>query len=175
MRCGLISEERYKKFIGKRESVERELERLKKVSIKPIDEVNEILERNGSTRIDVSVKLIELLRRTEIKYEDFAEIDIDRPVLNKQEIEQIDIQIKYEGYIKLQLGQVERFKKLENKKLPEDMNYTKLKGISIEGQQKLDKHKPVSIGQASRISGVSPADITVLLIYLEQRGRKDGD
>lgn len=112
------------------------------------------------------------MKRTEIKYEDLKEIDPCRPQLTKMEAEEVEIEIKYEGYIKLQLTQVEKFKKLENKLLPEEIDYSKLKGISLEARQKLNKFKPNSIGQASRISGISPADISVLLIYLEQMKRK---
>jgi len=164
----LIGKERFKAFLKKKENIEKEIERLRKTTVKPSEELNKILEKKETSKIAQPVKIIELLKRTEIFYADLSEIDLERPVLKKAEIEQIDIQIKYEGYIKLQLAQVERFKKLENKLLPKDIDYEKLKGISLEAKQKLNKFKPTSIGQASRISGVSPADITVLLIYLEQ-------
>ena len=170
---GLISEERYKAFLNKKENIEKEIERLKSVNIRPQEEVNRLLKEKGSTPISTGVKLIELLKRSEISYDDLKKIDKDRPNLTKQEQEQVEIQVKYEGYIKLQLVQVEKFKKLETKILPEDMDYKNLKGISLEARQKLDKQRPVSIGQASRISGVSPADIAVLLIYLEQKRRKN--
>ena len=169
---GLISEERYQEFLKKKENIANEIERLKTVNIKPTEEVNKILEGKGSSVLTTGVKLIELLKRSELSYNDLSSIDKDRPELTKQEKEQVEIQVKYEGYIKLQLVQVEKFKKLETKMLPEDMDYKNLKGISLEARQKLDKFRPVSIGQASRISGVSPADISVLLIYLEQRKRK---
>ena len=110
----------------------------------------------------------ELLKRTELNYEKLAIIDETRPELSRQEKEEVEIQIKYEGYIKMQEAQVEKFKKLESKILPENIDYEKIKGISLEGRQKLNKLKPHSIGQASRISGVSPADISVLLVYLQQ-------
>ena len=168
-KVGLISEERYKAFLNKKENIEKEIERLRKTNIRPTEKVNEILEKKGSTSINTGVKLVELLKRSELNYEDLKEIDEGRPDLTLQEKEQVEIQVKYEGYIKLQLVQVEKFKKLETKLLPEDMDYKNLKGISLEARQKLDKFRPVSIGQASRISGVSPADIAVLLIYLEQR------
>ena len=115
----------------------------------------------------MGVKLAELLKRTELTYKDLAEIDENRPELTRAEREQAEIQIKYEGYIKLQQKQVEEFKKLENKKLSSEIDYEQIKGISLEARQKLNQHKPTSVGQASRISGVSPADIAVLLIYLE--------
>ena len=145
---------------------------INKVTIKPTKEVNEFLEKNNSTPISTGVKLVELLKRSELSYNKLSEIDLERPVLTKQEAEQVEIQVKYEGYIKLQLAQVEKFKKLENKRLPEDFDYSNLKGISLEARQKLNQFRPVSIGQASRISGISPADISVLLIHLEQLKRK---
>ena len=169
---GLISEERYTRFEQKRENIEKEIERLRIKTIKPTKKVNELLENNGSSPLNNGIKLAELLKRTELSYVGLQEIDEDRPNLTKQEIEEVEIQIKYEGYIKLQDSQVEKFKKLESKKLSEDMEYSKLSGLSLEARQKLDKIKPLSIGQASRISGVSPADISVLLIYLEQQKRK---
>ena len=169
---GLISEERYKKFLNKKENVKREIERLSNVNIKPTDEVNKFLESNGSTPIKHGVKLLELLKRSELSYKTLKELDKDRPNLTKQEEEQVEIQVKYEGYIKLQLEQVKKFKKLEIKMLPNDIDYKNLKGISLEARQKLDKFRPVSIGQASRISGISPADISVLLIHLEQMKKR---
>jgi len=169
---GLVSEERYKRFEEKRKNIEREVERLKLKTIKPTEEVNKLLEKYNSSPLNNGIKLAELLKRTELTYKALEKIDNDRPSLTKQEIEEIEIQIKYEGYIKLQDSQVEKFKKLESKKLSEDIDYSKLKGLSLEARQKLDKVKPSSIGQASRISGVSPADISVLLIYLEQQKRK---
>lgn len=169
---GLITEERFKKFQEKRNNIEKEIERLKGKTIKPTKEVNKLLEKYGSSPLNNGTKLSELIKRTELTYKALEEIDDNRPALTKQEIEEVEIQIKYEGYIKLQDSQVEKFKKLENKKLSEEIDYSKLKGLSLEARQKLDKIKPLSIGQASRISGVSPADISVLLIYLEQQKRK---
>ena len=169
---GLISDERYKAFEKKKENIKNEIERLKTVAIKPSEETNKFLEENGSTPIKHGVKLIELLKRSELSYKALETIDSGRPKLTRQESEQVEIQVKYEGYIRLQLVQVEKFEKLETKMLPEDIDYKNLQGISLEARQKLDKYRPISIGQASRISGVSPADIAVLLIYLEQRKRK---
>lgn len=169
---GLISDERYEAFLTKKENVKKEIERLKTVNVKPTEEVNKFLEENGSSSIKHGVKLIELLKRSELSYKILEKLDKDRPKLTRQEAEQVEIQVKYEGYIKLQLIQVEKFKKLETKMLPEDMDYKNLKGISLEARQKLDKFRPMSIGQASRISGVSPADIAVLLIHLEQMKKK---
>ena len=165
---GLISDERYEKFLNKKENIENEIERLKTTTVKPSKEVNMFLKEQGSSETDIGIKLADLLKRTELNYEKLAKIDVNRPELTRAEKEQVEIQIKYEGYIKLQEKQVEEFKKLENKFLPKDIDYSNLKGISLEARQKLDKHKPNSVGQASRISGVSPADIAVLLIYLEQ-------
>ena len=119
------------------------------------------------------MKLADLIKRTELSYDILAPIDMDRPELTKQERQEVGIQLKYEGYIKLQSAQVEKFKKLEKKSLPEDIDYSKMNGLSLEARQKLNKFKPISVGQASRISGVSPADISVLLIYLEQAKREN--
>ena len=168
---GLISEERYAKFEQKRENIEKEIERLKKLTVKPSKEVNEMLKNAGTSELTTGTKMAELLKRTEINYNMLEKIDQERPKLTKQEQEEVEIQIKYEGYIKLQEAQVEKFKKLEAKLLDENLDYEKIKGISLEGRQKLNKFKPHSIGQASRISGVSPADISVLLVYLQQKNK----
>ncbi len=169
---GLISKEKYEKFLSKKKNIEKEIERLRKTVIKPTIEVNEFLRENNSSEINNGVKLIELLKRTEISYKALNKIDEERPELTTAEQEEVEIEVKYEGYIKLQLAQVEKFKKLENKFLSEEIDYLNMQGISLEARQKLDKFKPNSIGQASRISGISPADITVLLIYLEQNKNK---
>ena len=170
---GLISEERYKKFLEKKENITKEIERLNKTTIKPTEKVNEFLQKNGSSTISNGVKIAELLRRTELTYEKLKEIDTERPELPKDVVDEVEIQVKYEGYLKLQEAQVEKFKKLETKKLPDNIDYNELKGLRIEARQKLNKIKPTSVGQASRISGVSPADVSVLLIYLEQLKRKE--
>lgn len=170
---GLISEERYDKFLDKKQKIEQEIDRLNKETIKPTEKVNQFLEKYGSSTISNGVKLSDLLKRTEITYENLAEIDINRPNLSKEVAEEVEIQVKYEGYIKLQEAQVEKFKKLEKKLLPETICYNDIKGLRIEARQKLDKIKPSSVGQASRISGVSPADVSVLLIYLEQLKKED--
>ena len=169
---GLISEERYQKFLKKKENIFAEIERLKKTTVKPTEKVNEMLTKYNSSNIKAGVKLAELLKRTEIKYDYLKEIDENMPELTKQEREEVEIQVKYEGYIKLEEEQVAKFKKLEQKKLPKDINYEDIKGLRLEARQKLNNIKPESVGQASRISGVSPADISVLLIYLEQLKRK---
>ena len=168
---GLISEERYKKFCEKRKNIETEIERVKNKIIKPTEEVNNLLEKYGSSKIDTGARLSDLLKRTELTYKNLEPIDEGRPELTKQEQDEVQIQVKYEGYINLQLAQVEKARKLEDKALSEEIEYKNIKGLRLEAQQKLDKFKPVSVGQASRISGVSPADISVLLIYLEQQKR----
>ena len=169
---GLISDERYEKFLMKKEHIFNEIERLKTTTVKPTEKVNEILSKYGSSNIKIGVKLADLLKRTEIKYEYLEEIDKNMPDLTEEEKKEVEIQVKYEGYIKLEEAQVDKFKKLENKKLPKDIDYSELSGLRIEARQKLNKIKPESVGQASRISGVSPADISVLLIYLEQLKRR---
>jgi len=166
---GLISDERYERFLTKKKNIETEIERLKNTVVRPTKEVNEFLAEQGTSELTTGSKLSELLKRTEITYEALRKIDTERPNLSVSEKEEVEIQIKYEGYIKMQEEQVEKFKKTEKKLLPEDINYDELKGLSLEARQKLNKHKPHSIGQASRISGVSPADISVLLIYLQTR------
>ncbi len=170
---GLISEERYNKFLEKKQHIFDEIERLKKKTAKPTEEVNNVLKKCGSTEIKAGVKMADLLKRTEIKYENIKEIDKDAPKLTKEEENEVEIQIKYEGYLKLEEGQVQKFKKLEEKKLSDKIDYSQILGLRLEARQKLNKIKPESVGQASRISGVSPADISVLLIYLEQSKRSE--
>lgn len=165
-KIGLISEDRYHKFLKKYEDINNEIERVKNTNIKPSEKLNEILKSAGTTEVTTGYKLVDLIRRTELNYDMLAPVDTERPVLTKDERDEVNIQIKYEGYIKLQLEQIEEFKKLEQKKIPSNINYEDVKGIRIEARQKLEKYKPESIGQASRISGISPADINVLLIYL---------
>ena len=164
---GLISDERYQKFLNKKANIEKEIQRLKNETVKPTEKVNELLKKYGTTELSTGTKMSELLKRTELDYNKLAPIDENRPELTLQEKEEVEIQIKYEGYIKMQEAQVEKFKKLETKLLPEELDYEQIKGLSLEARQKLNKFKPRSIGQASRISGVSPADISVLLIYLQ--------
>ena len=169
---GLISDERYNKFLDKKKKIEEEIERLKQTNVKPNEETNSFLKEQGTSEISAGMKLSELLKRTEITYKSLEKLDKNRPVLDRQIVEEVEIMIKYEGYINLQKKQVEGFKKLEKKLLPEDLDYNTVKGIRLEARQKLNKFKPYSIGQASRISGVSPADISVLLIYLEQYNKR---
>ena len=163
---GLISDERYAKFIEKKQKIEEEKKRLEDTIVKPTKEVNEFLKAQGTSELTTGTKLSELLKRAEITYASLEAIDKDRPELGEQVKEEVEIQVKYDGYIRMQEAQVEKFKKMEKKLLPEDLDYNTVKGISLESRQKLNKHKPHSIGQASRISGVSPADISVLLVFL---------
>ena len=171
-KIGLISDDRYNRFLIKKQNIEKEIERIKNTIIKPTEEVNNFLKNNNTSPITTGVRLSELIKRPELNYNILSEIDSNRPNLTKQEAEEVNISLKYEGYINLENEQVERFKKLENKKLPEDINYEEIKGLRLEARQKLNKVRPLSVGQASRISGVSPADISVLLIYLETISRK---
>ena len=168
---GLISEERFKKFSTKKEEIFKEIERLKETIVKPSKDVNKFLKSIGSSEIATGVKLSDLLKRSEITYENLSIIDSKRKDLDENVKKEVEIMVKYEGYIELQNRQVEGFKKMEKKKLSENIYYSSIKGLSLEARQKLDKIKPLSIGQASRISGVSPADISVLLIYMEQYKR----
>ncbi len=169
---GLISNERYEKFKIKKQNIEKEIQRLKDTIVKPTKEVNNMLVKYGTTELSTGTKMSELLKRTELNYDNLGVIDKERPELTLQERQEVEIQIKYEGYIKMQEAQVDKFKKLETKLLPENVDYETISGLSLEARQKLNKFKPHSIGQASRISGVSPADISVLLIYLQVNKNK---
>ncbi|MDO8685981.1 MAG: tRNA uridine-5-carboxymethylaminomethyl(34) synthesis enzyme MnmG [Clostridiales bacterium] len=170
---GLISEDRYRQFIDKIEKIDSELKRIKDAVIAPSAELNKYLEENGTSPIISGVKLDELLRRPELDYEGLAPFDRGRPAgLSEAVKEQVLISVKYEGYIKRQLFQVEQFKKTEERKLPQEIDYFNVHGLSNEAAQKLDKVKPASLGQASRISGVSPADISVLVVFLERYRRR---
>lgn len=175
-RIGLASEERYQRMLHKKQLLEKETERLARTVVRP-DVINPVLEQAGSTPVDQPVPLIDLLRRPEVSYEMTAAVDPERPAMSYHEEQALAVQIRYEGYIDKQMRQVERFKRLENRMLPEDLDYLSIDGLRIEARQKLDQLRPVSVGQASRISGVSPADINVLLIYLERmrRGRGRGE
>ena len=170
-KIGLVTEERYKSFINKKKNIENELERLKNTTIGANTNVKEYLKRYESAEIKSGISLYELLKRPEITYLSFKEIDDNMPSLTFGEAEAIEILVKYEGYIKKQIQQIEQFKKMENKKLTNEIDYKSIRGLSMEAKQKLSDIKPESIGQASRISGVSPADISVLLVYLEQMRR----
>lgn len=169
---GLVDDERYDRFLKKIGQVEGELKRLKETILPADENINRFLESHGSSRIVSGIKLYELLKRPEIEYEHLSEIGQSAD-LSKEVLEQVTIHIKYEGYLKRQMNQIDQFKRMEERHLPEDIDYALIHGLSLEARQKLNSHKPVSLGQASRISGVSPADISVLLVYLESRKRKN--
>ena len=163
---GLIDEERYQKLLEKERMIDEEIRRVNHTNVGTSDKVQEVLKNYGSTPLTSGTTVAELIRRPELSYEKVKEIDTDRPDLPADVIEQVDINTKYDGYIKRQMRQVEQFKKLEKKKIPEDIDYDSIKSLRIEAKQKLNQIRPSSIGQASRISGVSPADVSVLLVYL---------
>lgn len=164
---GLIEEERYQRLIEKEKMIEAERKRVEHTNIGTSSKVQEVLEKYGSTPLNSGTTLAELIRRPELSYEKLEEIDENRPDIPQDVREQVDINIKYDGYIRRQMRQVEQFRKLENKKIPENINYDEIQSLRIEAKQKLNQIRPASIGQASRISGVSPADISVLLVYLK--------
>ncbi len=168
---GLISDERYKSFLEKQEMVNAEIERVEHLNIPPSKEVNALLAERESTPIATGFKLGELIRRPELDYFILEKVDKDRPLLPYDVAEEVNIAVKYEGYIKMQIEQVKAFKKLENRKIPENIDFKDIKGLKREAAEKLSKARPQNIGQASRISGVSPADITVLLIYIDRMKR----
>ena len=165
---GLIGDERWKNFLTKEEKKKIELERVKKTVISPTEEVNKILVSRETSPIKSGIRLVELLKRPQITYNDLKKVDKERPNLEEDILEQVEIEIKYEGYIKRQKSQIDDMRRLEVKKLPYNIDYNNLKGLRLEAKEKLSKIRPINIGQASRISGVSPADISVLLIYLSQ-------
>ncbi|SET51821.1 tRNA uridine-5-carboxymethylaminomethyl(34) synthesis enzyme MnmG [[Clostridium] polysaccharolyticum] len=169
---GLIDQARYDHLQEKKRMIQEEMERLKNTTVGSSETVNAELEKHNSTPLNSGTTLAELIKRPELDYESIKNIDKKRENLPKEVTDQVTINIKYEGYIKRQLRQVEQYKKLENKRLPEDIDYNKVNSLRIEAKQKLSQIRPVSVGQASRISGVSPADISVLLVYLEQYRRK---
>ena len=169
---GLVTEQRYKRFRDKKQRIEKEIERLKSIQITPKVEINKALEDMGSASLKIPTTLYDLMKRTELRYENTMFLDEQRPVLKKETNDYVETVIKYEGYIKKQINQVEQFKKLENKRIPSDINYDNVGSLRIEAKQKLSKIRPDSIGQASRISGVSPSDINVLLIYLMTNNQK---
>ena len=171
--AGLIDQETYEKVLRKTEAIEKEIKRVEHVHIGANEKVQKLLESYGSTPLKNGTTLAELIRRPELNYKALEPIDEERPKLAWDVEEQVNINIKYDGYIKRQLKQVEQFKKLESRKIPEDLDYKQIKGLRIEAMQKLELYQPVSIGQASRISGVSPADISVLLIYMEQYTKEE--
>ncbi|MBQ3118844.1 MAG: tRNA uridine-5-carboxymethylaminomethyl(34) synthesis enzyme MnmG [Clostridia bacterium] len=170
---GLICDERYERFCNKWKAINDEVERIEKIVLPPSEKVLKYLEGHNSTPISTGARFCDLLRRPELDYVSLMELVGDEVILDSQSAEEVEILVKYSGYIERQNKQVEQFKKLEAKKLPKDINYDEISGLRLEARQKLNKLKPHSIGQASRISGVSPADISVLLVYIEQSARKE--
>ena len=166
---GLIPEERYQKLLRKEELIQKEIERVEHINLGTSEAVQNLLKQHESTPLTSGTTMAELIRRPELNYEALAPIDPNRPELDYDVVEQVNINIKYDGYIKRQQRQVEQFKKLESKLIPEDINYDEIQSLRIEAKQKLNEMRPSSIGQASRISGVSPADVSVLLVYLERK------
>lgn len=170
-KLGLISQERFDRLSEKIRLTEEEIKRVKKANVSPSDRLNSFLEERGTAPLTTGCKLADLLRRPQLGYEMLKEFDSERPELPFEVKEQVELQIKYEGYIKKQEEQIALMRKMESKKLPEDVDYSAIRGLRLEAVEKLNKHKPENIGQASRISGVSPADASVLVVWLEQKGR----
>ncbi len=169
-KVGLVSDERFEQFEEDCRDLEREIERVKSVTIHPTDELNALLTSKGTSPITAGIRLYELLKRPQLEYSDFAPFDPERPKLKLSIINKLEIEMKYSGYIKIQQEQIEKMRKLEEKKLPQDVDYKTVKGLRLEAQEKLNKHKPLNVGQAGRISGVNPADVSVLLIWLAGKG-----
>lgn len=172
---GLVSDERYERFREDCKAVEEELQRIRSVTIHPTEEVNALLSAKGTSPITAGVRLYELLKRPQLDYSDFAGFDPERPKLKLSLINKLEIEMKYSGYIKIQLEQIERMRRLEEKKLPVGIDYKTIKGLRLEAQEKLNKHRPLNVGQAGRISGVNPADVQVLLIWLAGKGESSGN
>lgn len=172
---GLISEDKYNRLTDKIDKIAKEVERLKNTTVGANATIQKFMEDNGSSPLKTATSLAELICRPEFSYETLAPIDKERPVLSKEVIEQVEITIRYEGYINRQERQVEQFKKLEKKLIPADIDYSDVSSLRLEARQKLEKFRPTNIGQASRIGGVNPADVSVLLIYLDSiyRGKND--
>ena len=167
-KIGLVSQERLDKLHEKIRLTDQEIQRVSRETIKPTDELNSMLEEKGTAQIKNGCKIIDLIRRPQLKYNDLAAFDINRPKLPCDVCEQVELQIKYKGYIEKQLTQIEQAQKLEKKLLPENTDYSQIHGLRLEAAEKLNKVKPVSIGQASRISGVSPADVSMLIVWLKK-------
>lgn len=168
---GLISEERYKKFLEKQEQIKKEIKRVRSVTVPPSEELNKLLEEKGTAAVSTGVKMSDLIRRPQISYEDLSPFDKERVPLPYEVLEQVNLQIEYEGYIARQLMEVEHVQKLEEKKLPANFDYKTITGLSLEAQEKLNRVQPENIGQAGRISGVSPADVSVLIIWLSKNNQ----
>lgn len=173
-KIGLISRERYDRLQRKIYDTENEIKRVRKLNIAPSEKLNKFLESRGTAPLNTGCKLADLLRRPQLGYDMLAEFDNERPKLDFEVREQVELQIKYEGYIAKQMEQIEIMRKMESKKLPSDLDYSSIRGLRLEAIEKLNKQKPENIGQASRISGVSPADASVLAVWLEQQGRLNG-
>ncbi|MBR7100959.1 MAG: tRNA uridine-5-carboxymethylaminomethyl(34) synthesis enzyme MnmG [Clostridia bacterium] len=169
-RAGLVSDEQWEYFTSRKDAIEKEIARMKKTVIRPSEELNSVLSENGTTPISVPTQLSELIKRPQLDLEKLEKFDTYRPVLKKSVMFAAQTEVKYDGYVKKQLAEVKRNEKTDNKPIPEAIDYSKIKGIRIEAMQKLEKIRPMTVGQASRISGVSPADISVLLIYLSEKG-----
>ena len=167
---GLVSDERYSLFLDDCKAVQQELERIKSVTIHPTDEINALLSEKGTSPISTGVRLYELLKRPQLEYSDLAKFDTERPALKAALINKLEVEMKYSGYIKIQEDQIKKMRRLEEKKLPRDIDYRTIKGLRLEAQEKLNKHRPLNVGQAGRISGVNPADVSVLLIWLAGKG-----
>lgn len=170
---GLVSDERFERFLEDDRLFKSELERIKKVTIHPTDELNKMLVEKGTSPISAGVRLFELLKRPQLAYTDFEPFDAERPKMKVSLINRLETELKYSGYIKIQAEQIEKARKLEQKVLPSDVDYREIKGLRLEAQEKLNKHKPLNVGQAGRISGVNPADVSVLLIWLAGKGGKN--
>ncbi len=168
-KVGLVSEERYAKFLDEKRLCEEELLRIKSVVVHPTEEVNEMLVRKGTSPITTGVRMIELLKRPQLGYEDLSEFDPGRPKLKYSLVNKLEVEIKYSGYIRVQQEQIDKMRKLESKLLPENIDYKTIKGLRLEAQEKLNKFKPLNVGQAGRISGVNPADVSVLLVWLASK------
>lgn len=173
-RLGLISQERYDRLRKKIAETDAEIKRIKKMNVAPSEKLNKFLEEHGTSPLSTGCKMAALIRRPQLGYEMLAEFDLERPELDWEVREQVEVQIEYEGYIEKQLEQIEIMRKMEKKKLPPNLDYSVIRGLRLEAIEKLNKHKPENIGQASRISGVSPADASVLVIWLEQQERTNG-
>lgn len=175
-KVGLVSDERYQKFLDEKKICERELERIKTVTIHPSESLNKLLRDKGTSEITAGVRMIELLKRPQVDYTDLAEFDPERPALKYSLVNKLEIELKYSGYIKIQQEQIEKMRRLEEKKLPADVDYKTIKGLRLEAQEKLNKFRPLNVGQAGRISGVNPADVSVLLIWLasQEKGEQNG-
>ena len=175
---GLISDERYGNYLEMKRIADEETKRIRKTSVRPSPEFNAMLESKGTSAIDQPTRIAELLKRPQLKYKDIIPFDESAPDIRPDLAEKIEVSIKYEGYITTQLAKIKEMKRLENKMLPADIDYMKIEGLRLEAREKLNEHRPMNIGQAGRISGVNPADITVLLIWLaanKENGKDEDD